>query len=57
LPEELKSNPGVICFSPVPLMLTTNMPSESPFALYRSNTIRFPFGDQSPGTSSPPGWK
>src|SRR6266849_3891061 len=52
LPKELKSRPaGVICFSPVPLVLTTNNAS----TVVLRKTIRFPFGDQSPGISSPPG--
>jgi hypothetical protein len=36
--------------------LTTNKPSEFPSDPIRSKTIRFPFGDQSPGMSSPPGF-
>lgn len=35
----------MICLSPVPLMLTTNKAS----TVVRRKTIRFPFGDQSPG--------
>src|SRR5438094_3564378 len=52
LPKELKSRPaGVICFSPVPLVLTTNKAS----TVVLRKTIRFPFGDQSLGMSSPLG--
>src|SRR5436305_4243803 len=56
-PVELRfSNPaGVICFSPVPLLLMTNKPSELKFESNRWKTIRLPFGDQPPGESSPPG--
>src|SRR5262249_49490644 len=56
-PVELRSSKpgGVIFFSPVPLVLTTNKPSEFPFESNRWKTIRFPFGDQLPGESSPPG--
>ena len=47
---------GRICLSPVPFALTTNTPS-SPVGPKRWNTIRLPFGDQLPGTSSPPGFE
>src|SRR6478672_2067030 len=57
LPGELTSEyaGGVMCLSPVPLVLTTNKPSELSFESNRWKTIRLPFGDQSPGMSSPPG--
>src|SRR6266511_1774238 len=42
---------GVICFSPVPFVLTTKSASRDP----RLNTSRLPSGDESPGMSSPPG--
>src|SRR5438874_868242 len=56
-PVELRSSKpaGVICLSPVPLVLTTNKPSELKFESNRWKTILLPFGDHSPGMSSPPG--
>src|SRR5712691_3387472 len=51
-PKELSLKPaGVICFSPVPFVLTTNK------APILSKTILWPSGDQLPGTSSPPGFE
>src|SRR6187397_2148022 len=48
LPAALRSakSGGVICLSPVPLVLTTNKPTELKFESNRWKTIRFPFGDQ-----------
>src|SRR4051794_13969439 len=46
---------GRIRFTPCPLMFTTNSPSLPPSSK-RWKTIRFPSGDQSNGTSSPPGF-
>src|SRR6266852_3382036 len=51
-PKELSlKSAGVICFSPVPLVLTTN---KAP-SVVLSKTILLPSGDESPGISSPPG--
>jgi hypothetical protein len=47
---------GRIRLRPVPLALTTNKPSGFPSGSLRWKTIRLPFGDQLPGTSSPPGF-
>src|SRR5262245_4605564 len=56
LPNELTStSAGRICLSPVPLMLMTNKPS-NPSGPNRPKTMRLPFGDQSAGRSSPPGF-
>src|SRR5436309_2272888 len=53
VPQSTLSTPGacVICVRPVPLVLTTNKAS----TVVLRKTIRFPFGDQSLGMSSPPG--
>src|ERR1044072_311017 len=48
---------GRIRFRPVPFRFITNTPSGSPLGLTRSKTIRFPLGDQLPGTASPPGFE
>src|SRR5919197_5253820 len=45
---------GVICRNLLPSSLTTKRPT-GPLSFERTKTMRFPSGEKSPGSSSPPG--